>query len=252
MLGELEGELDEIAKERIETEREMLKQACRFLGETSTGIIKSCMPGANILVNLSQSFTELFKDGGGSNLPKKMNVTAFEEAGHHVLSFIGIFTGYGPDSDDSPLTIAEKDWKRKIKSRITKVKKEYDNFIYSSFDKLGKYKDLLGKSILLCELIRRFKGKLVPRRIKSGQYKPYPKKPSKPRNKSPGWDPKPGIFYFRDKKRWNEEYDELEREYERKLKKYEKDVRQYELVCSDIKTEAARYYDELEKAFSLV
>ena len=126
---------------------------------------------------------------------------------------------------------------------------------------MGKYKDLLGKSILLCELIRRFKGKLVPRRIKSGQYKPYPKEPSKPKRRTPNWLPELGFkavliipifIYLRDKKLWEEEYDELYSEYEDKLEKYEEDMRQYELECSDIKAEAARYYDELEKAFSMV
>jgi hypothetical protein len=205
------------------------------------------------LVNLKKQF----KDGFGVKVPKKINVSFFEYA-------FSLFEA-GPDA----ATMAKWEWEDKIKSKMGGIRKEYNQFIYSSIDKLDRYKDILGKSVLLCELIRRFKSKLILRRVKSTRYKPYPKKPSEPRRKTPGRAPYLGFFdaifiipifiYLSEKKTYEAKCLELKMKYEHELEQYQEDMRQYELDCSEIRTEnesrkaeAERYYDELEKAFSVV
>jgi hypothetical protein len=263
MIAELEYRIDKMEEEELEAQKELIKTACGLLADTAASIIKVYRPKSTVVINLLAQFKDT------------------DEIQKITPSFIDTLMSLWDGGNSWKKK--QNRLKSKIRKTIQKTKQEYDSFIFSSFDKIDKYRKIFGKSILLNELVNRYKNKLIEHRYNSIKNYEYPKKPEPKKLKKPRRPPVPSrptlglkaifiipIFLYRaEMKHWYKSVAELEEEYNDDLAKYENalreykieyenKLREYEMECLKIKEKNEKilkdvtdYYTELATTFSI-
>jgi hypothetical protein len=255
---ELKKELEKIENEEIELCKNLIKQACGLLSESSAALLQKSIPGIKFVVNLFADLAEKTENGRGF--------------------FNDLIDFFFQSSWERSLERRSKE--EKARKNLSALWPEFYDFMELSFEKLNRYKELFGKSIVLRELVARYKNKLIEhqkKRIVSPRKPPkmapwirIPEQPDKPRK--PRQPQKKGVFDFSYRGRlknweekcqalendyetrcveWEEECLEIEKAYEKEypeLKaKYEEKYRLYEEKINALNN----YYSNLETAFSI-